>query len=152
MLSAFNHKQRVARLASVVKLVHWERTPPEKRKPGRTCEASTPRAWLPVIRCGEGCQHDIAPIDTNHVRDRLEYVKIKMRVSRNRAVEASLQERRPLFLQDSLRPSHVILTHLSHSRKDYLQRKHTGDNQMHGMWRDCGGICLSSKTETQQGA
>jgi hypothetical protein len=46
-----------------------------------------------------------------------------MRVSRHRAVQASLQERCPLLLQDSLRPSHVILTDLSHPRENNLQGK-----------------------------
>lgn len=62
-------------------------------------------------------------INTNHVCNCLEYVEIKMRVSRNGAVQASLKERCPLFFQDSLRPSHVILTNLSHSGENYLQKK-----------------------------
>jgi len=55
-----------------------------------------------------------------------------VRVSRNGAVEASLKERCPLFLQDSLRPSHVILTNLSHSGENDLQRK-SRENDMHSL-------------------
>lgn len=62
-------------------------------------------------------------MNTNHVGNCLQDVEIKMGVPGNGAIEASLQERSPLLLQDSLRPSHVILTNLSHSWENYLQRE-----------------------------
>lgn len=73
-----------------------------------------------VIRCGEGCQDNITAVNTNHVGNCLQDVEIKMGVPRDGAVEASLQERRPLLLQHSLRPSHVVLTNLSHPWENYL--------------------------------
>lgn len=96
-----------------------------KRKPGRTDEVCTARTWLPVIRCGEGCQDNITAMNTNHIGNCLQDVEIKMGVPGNGAIEASLQERSPLLLQHSLRPSHVILTNLSHPWENYLQGENT---------------------------
>lgn len=108
-------------------------------------------AWLPVIRCGKGCQDNITAINAHHICNGLEYVEIKMGVSGNWAVQASLEERCPLFLQDPLWPSHVILTNLGHSWENHLQRWNTwGTWNALPFWGDLSRNSLSLKIETEQ--
>lgn len=57
--------------------------PREKGAGKNILEVNTARAWLPVIRCGKGCQDNVTAINANHIGNRLEYIEIKMRVSRH---------------------------------------------------------------------
>ncbi len=75
---------------------------------------------VPVVRRGEGGHDHVAAADVDDVGDGLKDAEVEVRVSRDGAVEACLQERRPLFLQHSLRAAAVVLTHASHSRKHHL--------------------------------
>lgn len=75
---------------------------------------------LPVVRCGECCHDDILPIDVDDVRHGLQDVEVEVRVARDGAVQAGLEEGGPLLLQDTGRAAAVILTHPRHPRKHHL--------------------------------
>lgn len=57
---------------------------------------------VPVKWRGEGGHDNITAIDADDVSDGLQDVEVEVRVSWYGAVEASFQERRPLFLQYTL--------------------------------------------------
>lgn len=75
---------------------------------------------LPVVRCGEGCHDNILPIDVDDVRHGLQDVEVEVRVARDGAVQAGLEEGGPLLLQDAGRAAAVVLTHPRHPRKHHL--------------------------------
>lgn len=57
---------------------------------------------IPVKWCGESGHDNVTAVDADDVSDSLQDVEVEVRISRDGAVEASLQERCPLFLQDAL--------------------------------------------------
>lgn len=77
----------------------------------------------PVKLCGEYTDNRGDSIDFYYVCDRLQNIEVEEWIPRNWAVEPSFQKGCPMFLQDSLGPSHVIFTYASH----------TG---IHSLWRE----------------
>lgn len=75
---------------------------------------------VPVVRCGEGRHDDVPPIDVNDVRHSLQDVEVEVGVAGDGAVQARLEEGRPLFLQDAWRATAVILTDPGHPWKHHL--------------------------------
>lgn len=80
---------------------------------------------LPVVRCGEGGHDNILPIDVDDVSHSLQDVEVEMGVAWDGAVEAGLEKRGPLLLQDAGRAAAVVLTHPSHPRKHHLIGTHS---------------------------
>lgn len=74
-----------------------------------------PCLFPPVELRGEDPNHGRDTIDLNYVCDGLQDVEIEKRISRDRAVKPSLQEGSPVFLQDPLGATHVVLTNASHA-------------------------------------
>lgn len=60
------------------------------------------KSYIPVKWRGEGGHDNITAVDADDVSDSLQDVEVEVRISRDGAVEASFQERRPLFLQYTL--------------------------------------------------
>lgn len=89
--------------------------------------------FSPVELCGEHPDHCGDAIDLHYVCNRLQDIKIEKRIPRNRAVKPSLQKRSPVFLQDPLGATHVILTYAGHTRIDSLpERQSRGKGCEHG--------------------
>lgn len=84
---------------------------------------------LPVVRCGEGCHDDVLPIDVDDVRHGLQDVEVEVRVARDGAVQAGLEEGGPLLLQDTWRAAAVVLTHPGHPRKHHLDTTTTSSQR-----------------------
>lgn len=85
---------------------------------------------VPVVRCGEGCHHYILPVDVDDICHSLQDVEVKVGVARDGAVQARLEKRGPLLLQDTGRAAAVILTNPGHPRKHHLTKTHT-DEKLH---------------------
>lgn len=99
--------------------------------------------FLPVELCGEHPDHGGDAIDLDYVRDRLQDIKVEKRISRDGAVKPSLQEWRPVFLQDPLGATHVVFTYAGHTGIDSLpvgQSRVRGDE--HGGGRKAKSCCL----------
>lgn len=76
--------------------------------------------FSPVELCGEHPDHRGDAIDLHYVCNRLQDIKVEKRIPGDRAVKPSLQKRSPVFLQDPLGATHVILTYAGHTGIDSL--------------------------------
>lgn len=74
----------------------------------------------PVGRCGEHPQDDVPAVHPDDGAGGVEQVEVEVGVAGHGAVEAGLQERRPLLLQDALRAALVAFTHPGHARHHHL--------------------------------
>lgn len=75
----------------------------------------------PVSRCGEHPQDDVPAVHPDDGAGGVQQVEVEVGVPGNGAVQTGLQERRPLFLQDPLRPALVPFAHTGHARHHHLQ-------------------------------
>lgn len=81
--------------------------------------------FLPVVRCGEGRHHYVPPVDVDDIRHSLQDVEVEVGVTGDGAVQARLEERGPLLLQDAGRAASVDLAYPGHPRKHHLTETHT---------------------------
>lgn len=91
-------------------------------------QSTSVRVWdllLPVELCGEHPDHGRDTVDLDYVCNGLQNIKVEKRISRDRTVKPSLQKGSPVFLQNSLRAPHVILTYAGHAGIDSLPRDKT---------------------------
>lgn len=70
---------------------------------------------VPVCWSGEHPQDDVPAMHPDDGAGGVEQVEVEVGVAGDGAVEAGLQEGRPLLLQDTLGPTLVPFTHPSHS-------------------------------------
>jgi len=80
---------------------------------------------LPVVRRGEGRHHDVPPVDADDIGHGLQDVEVEVGVAGDGAVQARLEERGPLLLQDAGRAAAVVLADPGHPRKHHLTETHT---------------------------
>lgn len=71
--------------------------------------------FVPVSWSGEHPQDYVPAVHPDNRTGGVEQVKVEVGITRDRAVQTSLQERCPLLLQDSLRPTLITFTHPGHS-------------------------------------
>lgn len=71
--------------------------------------------FVPVSRSGEHPQDYVPAVHPDNRAGGVEQVKVEVGITRDRAVQTSLQERCPLLLQDALRPTLITFTHPGHS-------------------------------------
>lgn len=89
---------------------------------------------LPVSRSGEHPQDDVPAVHPDDGAGRVEQVEVEVGVAGDGAVQAGLQERRPLLLQDALRPAQVAFTHPSYARHHNLRAAGRGES-LSACWR-----------------
>lgn len=71
--------------------------------------------FVPVCRRGEHPQDDVPAVHPDDGAGGVEQVEVEVGIPGDGAVQAGLQERRPLLLQDALRPPQVALAHPRHA-------------------------------------
>lgn len=71
--------------------------------------------FVPVSWSGEHPQDYVPAVHPDNRAGGVEQVKVEVGITRDRAVQTSLQERCPLLLQDTLRPTLIAFTHPGHS-------------------------------------
>lgn len=90
-------------------------TPGSEKEHRAPLGGAGPCLFPPVELRGEDPNHSGDTIDLNYVCDGLQDVEIEKGISGDRAVEPSLQEGSPVFFQDPLGTTHVVLTNASHA-------------------------------------
>lgn len=83
-------------------------------------------APAPVCLRGEDSQHGRPVVDLQHVGQRLQDVEVEEGVAGHGAVEAGLEEGRPVALQHPWRAAVVILADSGNSGEDHLWRSSRG--------------------------
>lgn len=76
--------------------------------------------FSPVELCGEHPDHRGDAIDLHYICNRLQDIEVEKRIPGDGAVKPSLQKRSPVFLQDPLGATHVVLTYAGHTGIDSL--------------------------------
>lgn len=98
---------------SFIILPPWKRLAQRDHSVTNTRVASgsqVPRGASPVHLGREHAHHRGRPVDVDDVGDGLQHVEVEEGLPRHGAVQPRLHERRPVLLQDPLRPAHVVLT------------------------------------------
>lgn len=70
---------------------------------------------VPVSRSGKHPQDDVSAVHPDDGAGGVEQVKVEVGVPGDGAVQTGLQERRPLLLQDTLRPTLITFAHPRHT-------------------------------------
>lgn len=108
----------------------------------------------PVELRGEDPNHGGDAIDLYYVCDGLQDVEIEKGISGDRAVKPSLQEGSPVFLQDPLWATHVVLTNASHAGVHSLPGdKSQAMDEVMSMQEELGKMLLfrgGTKTKTNK--
>lgn len=113
---------------SVRESIRQRRLAPGSQKQAHYSSRSSRALFSPVELCGEHPDHSGDAIDLYDVGNGLQNIEVEKGISRDRAVEPSLQKRGPVFLQDPLGATHVIFTDAGHTGIHGLPR---GGKQSH---------------------
>lgn len=75
----------------------------------------------PVGGCGEDSEDDIPAVHADDGTGGMQEVEVEVRVSRDRAVQPSFQERRPLLFEDALRTALIGFANSRDTRHNHLK-------------------------------
>lgn len=96
------------------------------RQPGQKAFWVVRDVISPVELCGEHPDHRGDAIDLHYICNRLQDIEVEKRIPGDGAVKPSLQKRSPVFLQDPLGATHVVLTYAGHTGIDSLPEGQSG--------------------------